>query len=449
MARSRALLGWILAPIGLPVLAIAGMWLFTTVTRPALHPNPQAIPSVTRTVPQSSEAVERARRIIRAGLAEQNLPGLSVAVGLGGSIVWAEGFGWADIETRTPVTPDTRFRIGTASTVLTSAVVGVLLEKGRLALDDEIQTYVPQFPKKQWSVTLGQLMADVGGVGTDDGDEGPLYHQRCERPVEALQHFGQDALLFEPGTQYRHSKYGWILVSAAVEAAAAQPFLTFMGEQIFHPLGMDHTAAESATEENPEGVGEPGEDAPFLTLIHQVILKPLGMSGTTARSATEPATAYLPGWGPHPQFRYGLHVMAPRNLSCYAGSMAFLSTPSDLVRFGLAINGGTLLRPATVRLLQTSQKLTSGQDTDHGLGWDLDTVTLAGERMQVAGYDGELQGRRMGSLMMFRETGIVVAVMSNISYADTPALARKVAEAFAQPARRGMHGPTGRGGINR
>ena len=441
MARSRSWLGWILVPIGLPVVAIAGMWLFMSVKRPVLHPNPQAIPSMTHTAPspQWSEAVDRARRIIRAGLSEQNLPGLSVAVGVGGDIVWAEGFGWADIETRAPVTPDTRFRIGTASTVLTSAAVGVLLEKGRLKLDDEIQTYVPQFPKKQWPVTLRQLMAHVGGVGTDGGDEGPLFRQRCERPAEALQYLRTSALLFQPGTQYRHSKYGWILVSAAVEAAGDQPFLTFMREQVFQPLGMDDTGAESATEENPERVGEPAEDAPFLTVIHEVILEPWGSAARRPRPRRgEPSRrrSTSPGFGPHPVFRYGLHVMRPRNLSCYAGSMAFLSTPSDLVRFGLAINGGTLLQPATVRLLQTSQQLTSGQETGYGLGWDLDTVTLAGKPTQAAGHDGELLGRRVVSLMMFREAGIVVAVMSNISYADTPALALKVAEAFAQPARR-------------
>jgi serine beta-lactamase-like protein LACTB, mitochondrial len=437
MAQSRSPLTWILVPIGLPVAAIAGVWLFMSFAASDLHPTQKAITSVRHSEPspQWSEAVNRARRSIRAGLAEQNLPGLSVAVGVGGGVVWAEGFGWADIETRAPVTPDTRFRIGTASTMLTSAAVGVLLEKGRLRLDEEIQTYVPQFPRKKWSVTLRHLLAHVGGVATDGGDKGPLFAHRCERPLEALEHFAQGELLFEPGTQYRHSKYGWILVSAAVEAAAAQPFLTFMGEQIFRPLGMDHTGAESATEENPERVGEPGEDAPFITQFHHLILKPLGVSGTKAMPGTEPATAYLPGCGPYPQVRYGLHVMPVRNLSCYAGSMAFFSTPSDLVRFGLAVNGGKLLQPATVRLLQTSQKLTSGQETDHGLGWDLHTVTLAGERM-AAGIDGELQGQRVGSVMMFRETGIVVAVMSNISHADTPALALKIAEEFAQTARR-------------
>ena len=438
MSRTRLGLGCIFLPIGLLVVSIVGTWVFMKVLASALHPDAQDISSVRRSEssPQWSEAVNRARRSIRGSLAEQNLPGLSVAVGVGGSIVWAEGFGWAHIETRMPVTPDTRFRIGTASTVLTSAAVGRLLEKGRLRLDDEIQTYVPQFPKKQWPVTLRQLMAHVGGVGTDGGDEGPLFRHRCERPAEALEHFAQDELLFEPGTQYRHSKYGWILVSAAVEAAAAQPFLAFMREQIFRPLGMDETGAESATEENPERVGEPAEDPPFLTLTHQLILKPLGISGTEPRAATEPATAYAPGWGPDPQVRYGLHVMRPRNLSCYAGSMAFLSTPSDLVRFGLAIHGDKLLQPATVRLLQTSQQLTSGQKTDYGLGWDLHTVTLAGEPTQAAGLDGELQGQRVGSLMLFREAGLVVAVMSNISHADTPALALKVAKEFAQAAPR-------------
>jgi len=437
-APSRSGRGWILVAVGLLAAPIAGQWLFISFAGQVLHPNPQAIPSVTHSdpSPEWSGAVDRARLIIRAGLAGQNLPGLSVAVGAEDGIVWAEGFGWSDIKTYVPVTPDTRFRIGTASTVLTSAAAGVLLEKGQLALDDEIQTYVPQFPKKQWTVTLRQLMAHVGGVGTDGGDEGPLFRQRCERPVEALPRFAQNGLLFEPGTQYRHSKYGWILVSAAVEAAADQPFLTFLREQIFQPLGMDNTGAESATEENPERVGEPAEDAPFLTFIRQMMLEPLGIGGTKTRPATDPATIYFPGFGYGPLIRYGLHVMRPHNLSCYAGSMAFFSTPSDLVRFGLAVNEGTLLRPATVRLLQTSQQLTSGQETAYGLGWDLDTVTLAGERTPAFGHDGELLGRRVVSLMLFREAGIVVAVMSNISYADTPALALKIAEAFAQPARR-------------
>ena len=121
-----------------------------------------------------ADAVERGRQITRAGLSQQNLPGLSVAVGVGGDIVWAEGFGWANIENQVPAAPDTGFRVADASKVLTSAAVGLLLEKNTLRLDDEIQVRVPEFPTKPWPVTLRQVMAQVAGVTTDHGGEAPL-----------------------------------------------------------------------------------------------------------------------------------------------------------------------------------------------------------------------------------------------------------------------------------
>ena len=313
--------------VGLPLAAGLGLYGYIFATMTPLHPSPQGAPSVAHAAPLPTwaDAVERGRRIVRAGLTEHNLPGLSVAVGAGGDIVWAEGFGWADLEKRVPVAPETLFRIGTASTALTSAAVGLLLEKDRLKVDEKIQTYVPEFPEKLWPVTLGQLMGHLAGVKTDGGDEGPLFSEHCERPVEGLQFFAEGSLLFEPGTRYRYSSYGWILVSAAVEAAAEEPFLKFMRRQFFEPLGMDDTRADSATEPIPDR-----------------------------------ATFYFPRIAADP--RYGLHLMRQIDYSCYAGSSAFLSTPSDLVRFAMAINSGKLLQPATVQLLQTSQRLASGQE---------------------------------------------------------------------------------------
>ena len=188
--RTQTWLVLIVLAVSLLLLAFLGLWRYMKAT-PPLHPNPRDVPSVTDSVPMPKwgDAVEQGRQIARASLTEHSLPGLSVAVGAGSEIVWAEGFGWADIDKRIPVAPDTRFRIGTASTALTSAAAGLLLEKGRLNLDDKIQTYVPEFPQHQWPVTLRQLMGHVAGVPNDGGDEGPLFSQRCERPVEALQFF--------------------------------------------------------------------------------------------------------------------------------------------------------------------------------------------------------------------------------------------------------------------
>jgi CubicO group peptidase (beta-lactamase class C family) len=402
--RIQTLLAWIALAVGVLLAAILGFHTYMTATKRPLHPDLQSVPSVTHVSPSREwkNAVKRGRQIVRAGLAEQNLPGLSVAVGVGAELVWAEGFGWADLDNRVPVEPHIRFRIGTASKVFTSAAVGLLLEKNRLNLDDEIQTYVPEFPKKEWPVTLRQLMGHLAGVRTDGGDEGPLFSQRCERPVEALRFFADRSLLFEPGTQYRYSSYGWILVSAAVEAAAEEPFLTFMRKHIFEPLGMDDTRADSAMDPIPERV-----------------------------------TSYFPRYAADP--RYGLHLMREIDHSCYSGSSAFLSTPSDLVRFGMAIHGGKLLQPATVRLFQTSQRLPSGEETGYGLGWDLETVALAGEQTRMAGHDGHSLGGMVASLMTFHGRGIVVAVTSNISYADTFSVGLQIAEAFAARGERPVH----------
>jgi hypothetical protein len=86
------------------------------------------VPSVIDSAPSSQHAadVERARELVRAAVLEQNLPGLSVAAGAGGTIVWAEGFGWRDVDTQTPVTPSTRFNIGTAASVVTTAAAAQL-----------------------------------------------------------------------------------------------------------------------------------------------------------------------------------------------------------------------------------------------------------------------------------------------------------------------------------
>ena len=395
--RTETWLGLFVLGIAGVLVAVFGLRMYMTAKATPLHPDAQNVPSVAGADPTQKWAVaaDRAREAIRASLAEQNLPGLSVAVALGGDIVWAEGFGFADLERRQPVTPNHRFRIGTSSPALTSAAVGLLLEKGRLKLDDEIQVYVPELPRKEWPVTLRQLMGHTAGLISDSGDEGPLFGQHCEKPVEAFDVFADRELRFQPGTRYLYSDYGWIVMSAAIEAAAGMPFLTFMREQVFDPLGMRDTREDSVTKVIPDVV-----------------------------------TPYFPTFAADP--RYGPDVTRDIDLSCYFGASVFLSTPSDLVRFSAALHTGKLLQPATVELLQTSQRLVSGEETGYGLGWDLETVTLSGEQTPVVGHDGEVLGGTVSTLLIFRERGLSVAVLSNTSYADTPAIALKIAEAFAE-----------------
>ena len=144
MSKSRipTWVSLILLGVGLLAVGIPGLFVYMSVTATKVHPDSQNIPSLTNSppLPKWAGAAEQSRQIVRASMSENNLAGLSVAVGIDGEIVWAEGFGFADIESSLPVTPNHRFRTGTASIVFTSAAIGLLLDEGRLKLDDEIQT---------------------------------------------------------------------------------------------------------------------------------------------------------------------------------------------------------------------------------------------------------------------------------------------------------------------
>jgi serine beta-lactamase-like protein LACTB len=380
------------------VLFTAGAGLYTiltTMTAP-LHEKAADVPSVRHAEPSAGwiAVAGQGRTIAREGLVEWNLPGLSVAVGVDKELVWAEGFGWADLEKKVPLAPPMRFRIGHASKAITSAAVGLLVEQGRLDLDDEIQTYVPAFPRKQWPVTLRQLMGHVAGVRHYDGEDDYMPSAHCERASAGLPLFADDPLRFQPESQYSYSTFGWILVSAAVEAVAKEPFFTFVRTRLFEPLGMRETTTDSVT-----------------------------------RSIPDLATFYDPRFSGDPA--YGPEASTVVDYSCFAGAGAFLTTPSDLVRFGLAMNSGALLQPATVRMLQTPQVLLSSAETEYGLGWMLETIPLAGEPTRLAHHASRTMLGGSTAFMTFPERGLVVAVMSNTSDAAVRQVALKIAEAFA------------------
>lgn len=377
-------------------LAGLGIYTFVIAVSTKLHPDLNAVPSVALAAPSPKwrAAVEQGRQIARAGLSGQNLPGLSVAVGVGGDIVWAEGFGWANMEQRVPVAPAMRFRIGHASKALTSAAVGLLLENGRLHLENEIQAYVPEFPRKQWPLTLRQVMGHVAGIRHYESDEDSMPTAHCTRAVEGLKRFADHPLRFEPDTQYGYSTFGWVLVSAAVEAAAREPLSVFMAAQIFKPLGMSATGFDSTTEQIQDRV-----------TFYQRRFTGDGGEGVVPASTVD--------------------------YSCFAGAGAILSTPSDLVRFGMAINGGTLLHPDTVRKLQTPQMLTSGTETEYGLGWMVEEVTLAGEPTRMVHHASRSLKGGTTSFMTFPARGIVVAVTANIANGITRDIALSIAQAFA------------------
>ena len=325
--------------------------------------------------------IEASRRLARVLVVGDNLPGLSVAVAVDGKIVWAEGFGWSDVESRAPITPVTRFRLGALSKPLTAIGAALLHDRGRLDLDAPVQRYVPAYPKKQWTVTTRQLMGDVAGVHRirgDSNDAMPTAH--CAGLDEAVALLDGDPLLLEPGTQHRYSIWGWILVSAVVEGAAGEPFSRFMARQVFEPLGMERT----------------------------VVAETEGLDG------------HAHGAGRRPDY------------SCVAGGGAFLSTPTDLVRLGSAMLKPGLLRADTIAAFQTPTRLASGASTTYALGWTVNSVRLAGGPARIVSHRGSPAGGTV-SLLTFPDLGLAIAAAANVADATgVDPFALQIAEAFTR-----------------
>ena len=207
----------------------------------------QAQPTAVAPAPlHYAEVVEEARALVRADIAERGYPGIAVAVSVDGETVWSEGFGYADLEHRVPMSPSVKFRVGSISKSMTAAAVASLVEKGRLDLDAPVQRYVPSFPEKAHPVTTRQLGGHLGGIRHYRGNEN-FIRDPYATVLDGLSIFADDPLLHEPGTAFSYTSHGFNLLSAAVEGAAGQPFLDYMLDAVFRPLGMRDTVADFVT----------------------------------------------------------------------------------------------------------------------------------------------------------------------------------------------------------
>lgn len=326
-------------------------------------------------------AIEASRALVERIMAEEGVPGASVAVGHAGEILWSEGFGWADIEQRVPVTPLTKFRIGSVSKTMTADAIGLLVERGQLDLDAPVQTYVPDFPEKRWTVTTRQLGGHLAGVRHYRGNE-MLSSDHYATVESGLPIFRNDSLLFEPGTDYSYSSYGWNLVSAVIEGASGRPFLELMRDDVFEPLGLRHTVAD--------------------------------LNASIVMDRTE--------FYEHAEDGSVVNAPYVDNSYKWAGG-GFLSTPEDLVRFGQAHLGPGFLRAETLATLQTPQTLGNGESTGYGIGWGTQ-VQDDGDR-EVGHSGGSVGGTTL--LILIPEHDLVVAGVVNIS-GPAGSIVRQLAE---------------------
>ena len=323
-------------------------------------------------------AVEDASKSVRKFMREHRIPGLSITVADNGRIVWSEGFGFADRRNRERVSAETMMRIGSVSKTVTAAGAAILYERGLLDLDAPVQQYVPSFPEKRWPITTRQLMGHISGVRHYRENEmlGDRFYPTVH---DGLEIFSEDTLMFQPETEYSYSSYAWNLVSAVMEGAAGEDFLTFMEWNVFSPLGM-HSISPEHRDSTLSNL------ATFYTVIPHINIGDFHFLKTRWQS-------------PHVDNSYK-----------WAGG-GFVSNTRDLVLFGLAHLDDQFLKPEIITLWQTSQMTTDGKKTNYGLGW------RSGETEHGLGWVGH-SGGSVGGRAMFiiiPEKQFVIAILVNSS----------------------------------
>ena len=405
MSKSRipTWVSLVLLGVGLLVVGIPGLLVYMSITATKVHPDSQNIPSLTNSppLPKWAGAVEQARQIVRASHVREQpgrdslLPSVSMARSCG-----RRALGLRTIENSLPVTPNHRFRTGTASIVFTSAAIGLLLDEGRLKLDDEIQALRSGVSGEAVACDRPPGDGACGGVKTEDPDDGVLTSSHCERPADAVALFAKEPLLFQPGTEYRDSTFGWVLLSAVVEAAADTAVCGVSQRQ-------NISSARHAG--HFQGIGDEPTAGRGDFVQSEIRCESLCTASSHCPNSIIPATRDPTGSCPH------------RRTWCVSGWRSTVA--SCCVR-------------RRVQTLQTPQRLASGRAD--GL-----RARLGSQDRNAGGSTGSggwsqrpFLGWRGGvSCSRSRNAGLAVAVMSNISFAGTPSLAEKIAQAFAEQGR--------------
>ena len=319
----------------------------------------------------TKEKLQRIEQVVTTEMARTSIPGVSIAIARNGRVEWTQGFGMADLENLIPVTAQTRIRLGSISKPITAIAVMQLVERGKIDIDAEVQRYLPSFPKKPWPVTIREILGHQSGIRhykPDGSDSNNIKHY--SDAIAPLEIFQNDPLLFEPGTKYSYSTFGFNVLGAIVETVSGMKYTDYVRENIFKPAEMDQIS----------------QDDHFAIIPHR-------------------ARGYRLDNGV-------LHNCRFEDTSNKVAGGGFISTATDLVKFAMAVNSGKLVKQDSARLMFTAQKLHDGSVSGYGMGF---FIRQSDGHLSVSHSGG--QSGITTNLELFPAENIAIAVMTNLESA--------------------------------
>lgn len=332
--------------------------------------------------PSLAERLERAAEMLAMHQDTSGVAGLSAAIAVDGRLIWTDGFGYADLQNRVEAGPEMVSRVGSISKPIAAVAAMALWDGGSLDLDAPVSQYLPDYPRPNADrISMRQLMSHTAGVRHYRGDEF-LSNVEYEDVMSPMEVFWADSLLFEPGSDYSYSTYGWTVISAVTEAADA--------------------------------------DRPWVDILYDEVVEPLGL------------TTLQPEWQDsiiphHAEFYYledGVYTNAPEvDLSNKWAGGGLVATTSDLVNFALGVMHGRVLSDRA-RAEMWRQQTPEGESS-YGLGWGVGEI----DGHRVVSHSGGSTGAT-AMLLLFPDDGVAVAILGNTGGISHGGIARQVAELF-------------------
>lgn len=322
-------------------------------------------------MPLSARETDPIDDFVRAEMDRQQVPGVAVAIVRRGEVVRASGYGFANVEHRVPVGPATIFQSGSVGKQFTAAVVMLLVEDGRIGLDDPVTKYLPEAPAGWRDITVRHLLTHTSGI--------PDY---TPQDVDRRRDYTEDELArmafgltreFPPGTRWNYSNTGYVLLGVIVHRASGRFYGDILAERVFAPLGMSTARVIS------EADIVPGRAAGYRlvdgALRNQEWVAPV--LNTTADG------------------------------SLYVSLL-------DLVAWDRGLRAKAVLRPESWAQVFEPVRLASGNPYPYGFGWSIDTV--AGQTRVHHG--GSWQGFQ-AYIARYLGDDLTIVVLANLAQADT------------------------------
>jgi D-alanyl-D-alanine carboxypeptidase len=273
---------------------------------------------------------ERVEAYVHEKMDANHIPGLSLAVVRDGKIILAKGYGMANLELSTPATEKTAFAIYSITKTFTAVATMMLVEEGKISLEDPISKHLAGLPAAWNKVTIRHALTHTSGImDFCEVPDSPCEQSKDFTQAELIKSVADYPLKFAPGGRWEYNNTGYYLLGMLIEKVSSQTYEQFLRTRIFVPLEMRDTRLENYTE-----------------------LIPNRANGYTWKNGK-----FLNAWRVSPTLSFSL-----------AG---LVSTVLDLAKYDAALYTEKLLKKSTLDLMWTKARLNNGQEIEHGLGFGM------------------------------------------------------------------------------